>query len=70
MEIRPDQLFNPQESIDPTVFMEIVVETIDRVDLNEKIVGYAYFPLFLTPDGSGPPLDTGFIKYIYNEGCH
>lgn len=70
MEIRPDQLYIPQNSIDPTVFIEIVVETVDRIDLTEKIVGYAYFPLFLIPDGSGPPIDTSLKKYIFNEGYH
>ena len=35
--------------------MEIIVETIDRLDMKEKIVGFAYFPLFLTPDAAGPP---------------
>ena len=39
------------QSLDQTTFIEIVVETIDRSDMIEKIVGYAYFPLFLAPDG-------------------
>jgi hypothetical protein len=33
--------------IDPTLTMMITIETLDRVDGIEKIVGYAYFPLFL-----------------------
>jgi hypothetical protein len=33
--------------LDPTLTMLITVETIDRADGSEKIVGYAYFPLFL-----------------------
>ena len=63
-------MYIPHDSIDPTVFIEIVVETIDRVDLSQKIVGYAYFPLFLTPDANGPPLDINLKKYIFNEGYH
>jgi len=35
--------------IDPTLTMLITVETIDRSDGLEKIVGYAYFPLFINP---------------------
>ena len=31
--------------------MEIVVETIDRSDMKEKIIGFAYFPLFMAKDG-------------------
>ena len=30
--------------------MEIMIETVDRSDMTEKIVGYAYFPLFLMAD--------------------
>jgi hypothetical protein len=41
--------------LNPTTFLEIIVETIDRVDMKEKIIGFAYFPLFLTPDAAGPP---------------
>ena len=33
--------------LDPTIVIEIAVETIDRSDGLEKIVGYCYFPLFL-----------------------
>jgi hypothetical protein len=50
MEIRPETLIGINK-IDPTTFLEIVVETIDRHDMKEKIIGFAYFPLFLTKDG-------------------
>jgi hypothetical protein len=33
--------------LDPTVIIEVAVETIDRSDGLEKIIGYAYFPIFL-----------------------
>ena len=33
------------------MFLEIMIETIDRTDFNDKIVGFAYFPLFLQNDG-------------------
>jgi hypothetical protein len=32
-------------------YMEIMIETIDRSDMKEKIVGYAYFPLFVNNMG-------------------
>lgn len=47
-----------------------MIETIDRVDFNEKVMGFAYFPLFLTSDGSQLPYDNGVIYYIPNEGHH
>ena len=47
MEIRHDNQLVPSGSLDPSTFIEIVVETIDRSDMVEKIVGYAYFPLFI-----------------------
>ena len=33
--------------IDPSTIVQITVETIDRSDGEDKIVGFAYFPLFL-----------------------
>jgi hypothetical protein len=33
--------------IDPTTMIQITIETIDRSDGEDKIVGFAYFPLFL-----------------------
>ena len=54
-EIRPEHQSVPQPYLNPTTFLEIIVETIDRLDMKEKIVGFAYFPLFLTPDAAGPP---------------
>jgi hypothetical protein len=33
--------------VDPTTIIQITIETIDRVDMTDKIVGFAYFPLFL-----------------------
>jgi hypothetical protein len=35
--------------IDPTLVIVITIESIDRSDGHEKIVGHAYFPLFLNP---------------------
>lgn len=35
--------------LDPTMVVQATIETIDRSDGESKIVGYAYFPLFLTP---------------------
>lgn len=42
--------------IDPTLTMVITIETIDRSDGHEKIVGFAYFPLFLS-GGSRKPVE-------------
>lgn len=52
MEIRPEnQIGGNKNRLDPTTYLEIVIETIDRSDMKEKIIGFAYFPLFLTKDG-------------------
>lgn len=50
-EVRNDSTIGKKPTLDPTSFLEIMIETIDRTDMNEKIVGFAYFPLFLAPDG-------------------
>jgi hypothetical protein len=68
MEIRPDTLIQRQQSLDPTTFLEIMIETIDRADFNEKVVGFAYFPLFLTSDGANFPYDSADTDYVPNEG--
>jgi len=72
MEIRPDSLIDAHK-IDPTTILEIVVETIDRSDMKEKIVGFAYFPLFLTKDGQTSPFDAEEaeqVGFIVNEGSY
>lgn len=45
LEIRPET--TKSKYLSPTTWMEIMIETIDRSDMAEKIIGYAYFPLFL-----------------------
>lgn len=50
-EVRNENMVGKKPSLDPTTFLEIMIETIDRTDMNEKIVGFAYFPLFLALDG-------------------
>lgn len=40
--------------IDPTLTVMITVETIDRSDGTDKIVGHAYFPLYLNSQTKRP----------------
>ena len=69
-EIRPEDQITKSDSLNPTTYIEIVVETIDRSDMLEKIVGYAYFPLFLTKDGNQPPNNPKEPKFLFNEGSY
>jgi hypothetical protein len=69
-EARPDGMIQKKPSLDPTTFLEIMIETIDRSDMNEKIVGFAYFPLFLALDGDQLPYDSNVEEFLFNEGCH
>lgn len=57
-------------SLDPTTVVEIMVETIDRSDLTEKVVGFAYFPLFLATDGRNSPFSSETKDFIVHEGCY
>ena len=50
--------------------MEIVVETIDRSDMIEKFVGYAYFPLFLGKDAEKSPAHPGVDQFVFHEGAY
>lgn len=50
--------------IDPTLIMMITIETIDRVDSLEKIVGYAYFPLLLNGQTKVPCTDRTMSNVI------
>jgi len=69
MEIRPETLVKKAKSLHPTTYIEIVVESIDRSDFSEKIVGYAYFPLFLMADQTFlPPFEESTQQFIYNKG--
>jgi hypothetical protein len=71
MEIRPEaQLKGGKTKIDPTTFIELIVETIDRQEMSEKIIGFAYFPLFLTKDAEFPPYESTATQYIYNQGAY
>ena len=69
-EIRPDTHITKQYSLDPSTWIEIMVETVDRSDMMEKIVGFAYFPLFLAPDGKQTPFNANATDFLFNEGCH
>jgi len=70
MEIRPENLEKASRGIWPTTYIEIIVETMDRSDMNNKIIGFAYFPLFLVKDGTVPPNDDKASSFIYNDGAH
>lgn len=69
IEIRPDNLLKQADRLDPTLMIEIMIETIDRVDLRSKIVGYVYFPLFLATNLRNSPLDSNVQRYVLNSGC-
>ena len=56
--------------IDPTMMIEIMIETIDRVDLASKIVGYVYFPLFLATNLRLSPSNSNERRYVLNSGCY
>ena len=47
-----------------------MVETIDRSDLNEKIVGFSYFPLFMLPDGKSVPFSSSAEEFVIHEGSY
>ena len=72
MEIRPENQIG-QNKIDPTTFMEIVIETIDRSDMKEKIIGFCYFPLFLAKDGVTSIFDARDaeqVGFLFHEGAY
>eukprot|EP00347_Sterkiella_histriomuscorum_P021982 403332092 len=56
--------------IDPTLTMLITVETIDRSDGLEKIVGYAYFPLFLNFQNKMPVNNRNVSNVLLQSGCY
>ena len=69
MEIRPENQVKKSKTLHPTTYMEIMIETVDRSDMTEKIVGYAYFPLFLMADQSlTPPFEESTQQFVYNQG--
>jgi len=47
-----------------------MVETIERKEMEVKIVGFAYFPLFLAPDGTSSPFNSDVDQFIINEGAY
>lgn len=67
-EIRPEKLINPSRSLDPTLMLEIMIEGIDREDRKDKIIGYAYFPLFLSTDGRNSSHSPEATEYIFTDG--
>ena len=56
--------------LDPTLTMLITVETIDRWDGLEKIVGYAYFPLFLNAQNKLPVSNININSVILQGGAY
>jgi hypothetical protein len=68
-EISVDTIAVKSEGIKANTYVEIIIESLDRNDFKIKTVGYAYFPLFLLPDGSGiPPPEEKQAKFIQNKG--
>ena len=50
--------------------MEIMIETIDRSDMTEKIIGYSYFPLFCNQMGNPiEQYDESDSLFHFNQGC-
>lgn len=56
--------------IDPTLTMLITIETLDRSDGIEKIVGYAYFPIFLNGQTRTPVNNRSMNNLILQNGCY
>lgn len=52
------------------MILEIMIETVNRSDMHEKIVGFAYFPLFLGLDAINSPHSPEVDKFIFNEGAY
>jgi hypothetical protein len=50
--------------LDPTAMVEITVETIDRSDGLSKVVGFAFFPLFLNQAKKVPNTEQGAVGVI------
>lgn len=48
----------------------ISIETIDRSDGHNRIVGYAYFPLFLDGHTLTPCNDRNCANLILQSGCY
>jgi hypothetical protein len=56
--------------LDPTIVVEATIETIDRSDGLEKIVGYAYFPLFLDASTRKQNVDRNFTNVTLQNGFY
>ena len=41
LEIRPENQLKFLTGLDPTLILEIMIETVNRSDMHEKIVGFA-----------------------------
>ena len=54
--------------LDPTIVIETTIETIDRADGLEKIVGYAYLPLFLNATSRKVNTDRNLTNVIVQNG--
>lgn len=54
--------------IDPTLTLIISIETIDRCDGLEKIIGYSYFQLFLNPKTKKAVTDRQSTNNILQTG--
>lgn len=70
LEIRPENQLKFLPGLDPTLILEIMIETVNRSDMHEKIVGFAYFPLFLGLDGVNSPHSPEVEKFMFNEGAY
>lgn len=56
--------------LDPTIIIEVTVETIDRSDGLEKIIGYCYFPLFLNSQTMQQNTDRNQLGVTLQNGAY
>ena len=56
--------------LNATAVAIITMETIDRVSLLQRVVGYCYFPLFVDKLTGEPSKNEASSEYCLNNGCY
>jgi len=59
---------NPK--LNPTTLIIFRIDSLDRISLIQKIVGYAFFPLFVDKINGEQIKDTNFTNYALNSGMY
>jgi hypothetical protein len=68
--LREEFSIRSHPNLDPTTIIVVKIETFDRSNGEQRIVGYSFFPLFLDKNIKSPVRNPKEKKYVLQNGYY